>query len=267
MKQTFTAASIEEARAMAAQEFGVSEDRIVFTVVEEPKKSIFGKVKSEARIDAEFTETKTDIAVRYITDILTAMGIENIVITPEEVENGVSLEITGDGFEELIGRKGELLDSLQYLASLASNRIDREYFRIITDCNGFRERRKEQLEELARKIASNVKKSGRSSALEPMNPYERRIIHAAVSEIEGVVSQSKGEEPYRKVIISSTTPRKYDGPRRGGKGGGRRGGRRDKRSSSRSKGYDITTSFERDYKKPKPEDSMTGAGLYSKIEF
>lgn len=269
MKQTFTAASIEEARALAAKEFGVSEDRIEFTVVEEPKKGLFGLGKSEARIDAEFSESKTDIAVRYIRDVLTAMGIENISITTEELENGVSIEINGDGFEDIIGRKGELLDSLQYLASLASNKIDREYFRIVTDCNGFRERRKAQLEELARKIANNVKKNGRSSALEPMNPYERRIIHAAVSEIEGVTSQSKGEEPYRKVIISSTTPRKYNNDRRGGGKGRRNGGRRDRKgqSTTRSRGFDFTTSFEKEYKKPKPEDSMTGAGLYSKIEF
>ena len=102
-----------------------------------------------------------------------------------------------------------------------------------------------------------------SSALEPMNPYERRIIHAAVSEIEGVTSQSKGEEPWRKVIISSTTPRKYDN--RGGYK--KNGGRRRNNNNRRSKGFDITTSFEKDYKKPKPEDTMKDSGLYSKIEF
>lgn len=266
MKQTFTAATVEAAKAMAVSEFGVSEEKITFIVVEEPKKSLFGKMKGEAKVDAEYTETKTDIAVKYIKKVLTAMGIENVTVEESEIENGVALEINGDGFEELIGKKGELLDSLQYLASLVSNRIDREYFRITTDCNGFRERRKVQLEELARKIANNVKKNGRSSALEPMNPYERRIIHAAVSEIEGVQSQSKGEEPYRKVIISSTNPRRDDrgGYRKGGKGR-RKGGRRN--NAPRSKGFDFTTSFEKEYKKPKPEDSMTDAGLYSKIEF
>lgn len=269
MKQTFTASSLEEAKALAAKEFDVSEEKITFTVVEEPKKGLFGKVKGEARIEAEYAETKTDIAIKYIKSVLEAMGIENVTISTQEIENGVSLEIDGDGFEELIGKKGELLDSLQYLASLVSNKIDREYFRITTDCKGFRERRKAQLEELAVKIANNVKKNGRSSALEPMNPYERRIIHAAVSEIEGVTSQSKGEEPYRKVIISSTTPRKYDDRdryRKGGKGR-RNGGRRNNSSRERSRGFDFTTSFEKEYKKPKPEDSMTGAGLYSKIEF
>lgn len=268
MKQEFTAPTVEEAKALAAQEFGVSEDKITFTVIEEPKKSLFKKV--DAKVEAEYTLTKTDITVEYIKRVLTGMGVSNITIEVTEIENGISLEINGDGFEDMIGNKGELLDSLQYLASLVCNKVDREYFRITTDSNGFRNRRKEQLEELAAKIANNVKKSGRSSALEPMNPYERRIIHAAVSEIEGVTSQSKGEEPYRKVIISSTNPRRGGDRRdfkRGGKGGNRRnGGGRKGGRRPQSTGFDFTTSFEKEYKKPKPEDSMLGSGLYSKID-
>lgn len=270
MKQEFTAPTVEEAKALAVQEFGVDEDKITFTVVEEPKKSLFGKVKGDARVEAEYTETKTDITVKYIKRVLTGMGVENVTIDVTEIENGISLEINGDGFAEMIGAKGELLDSLQYLASLVCNKVDREYFRITTDSNGFRERRKKKLEELAAKIANNVKRSGRSSALEPMNPYERRIIHAAVSEIEGVTSQSKGEEPYRKVIISSTNPRRGGGRdfKRGGKGGNRRNGNGGRKGGRRpqSTGFDFTTSFEKEYKKPKPEDSMLGSGLYSKID-
>ena len=267
MKQEFTAPTVEEAKAQAAEAFGVSEDKITFNVIEEPKKSLFGKVKGDARVEAEYTETKTDITVKYIKRVLTGMGVENITIEVTEIENGISLEINGDGFQEMIGAKGELLDSLQYLASLVCNRVDREYFRITTDSNGFRDRRKKQLEELAAKIANNVKKSGRSSALEPMNPYERRIIHAAVSEIEGVTSQSKGEEPYRKVIISSTNPRRGGRDfKRGGKGGNRRNGGRKGGRRPQSTGFDFTTSFEKEYKNPKPEDSMLGSGLYSKID-
>ena len=201
----------------------------------------------------------------YVKSVMQAMEITNVTVSAQENEEGAVIEVNGDGFEEMLGKKGELLDSLQYLTSLACNRIDRDYFRISMDCCGFRERRKQQLEELAKKIANNVKKTGRSSALEPMNPYERRIVHAAVSEIEGVTSQSKGDEPYRKVIISSTNPRKYDD--KGGFRKGGRGRRNDRNRRSRSSGFDITTSFEKDYKKPKPEDSMQGAGLYSKIEF
>lgn len=298
MKKIFTAATVEEAKNNAAAEFGADIDEINFMVIEEPKKGFFGKLKGEAKVEAEYepktaepeinettpvetveeteeektaaviewnesAQKKADCAKDYILSVIKSMGIDNAEIEVTKLENGALFEIKSEEFEKLVGRKGDILDSLQYLASLVCNRIDREYFRISTDCNGFRAKRKVQLEELAKKIANNVKKTGRSSALEPMNPYERRIIHAAVSEIEGVTSQSKGEEPWRKVIISSTNPRRYDN--RGGykKNGSRRrnGGRRP------SKSFDITTSFEKDYKKPKPEDTMKDSGLYSKIEF
>lgn len=297
MKQIFTAATVDEAKNKAAVEFGTEVQKITFTVLEEPKKGFFGKIKGEAKVEAEYEpetkvetvtekteaveekaevqeevkaeaewsdtlQKKADCAKEYILNVIKAMGIENTEIEVTKLENGALFEIKSEEFEKLIGKKGDILDSLQYLASLVCNRIDREYFRISTDCNGFRARRKTQLEELARKIANNVKRSGRSSALEPMNPYERRIIHAAVSEIEGVTSQSKGEEPWRKVIISSTTPRKYDN-----RGGYKKNGGRRRNNNRRSKGFDITTSFEKDYKKPKPEDTMKDSGLYSKIEF
>ncbi|MBR1392410.1 MAG: protein jag [Ruminococcus sp.] len=271
MKKIFIAATVEEAKAAASAEFGVSESEITFSVLEEPKKGIFGKIKGEARVEAEYEppvaaapaagDTKEDIAKNYMLAVMRDMGITDAEITVTPAENGASFEISGEGFEELIGKKGELLDAFQYLSSLVCNKLDRDYFRISTDCNGFRERRKAQLEELARKIAGNVKRSGRTSALEPMNPYERRIIHAAVSEIEGVTSRSTGEEPYRKVLISSTDKKPRDF--RGGKGGRKGGGRRDRKPKAH---YDITTSFEKDYKRPKPEDNLN-AGLYGKIEF
>ena len=263
MKQIFTAASVEEAKLAACKEFGAEAEKITFNVIEEPKKSIFGKLKGEAKIEAEYIPTKTDAAYGYMISVIKAMGIDDVKISVTETENGALFDISGGGFDELIGRKGELLDALQYLSSLVCNKIDREYFRISTDSDGFRERRKKQLEELAVKIAGNVKKNGRTSALEPMNPYERRIIHAAVSEIEGVTSHSTGEEPYRKVIISSTEKKFREGGFKGGKSGKRNGGRRDRKPKAH---FDITTSFEKDYKKPKPEDSLD-AGLYGKIEF
>lgn len=308
MKEIFTAATVEEAKAQAVESFGVSEDKIAFNVLEEPKKSLFGKLKGEAKVEAEFTpdtyvegagevkeaeqaevkteaveevqaegavqaaemseqdKAKADAAVNYIKSILLQMGIEDAEVEASAAESGINIEISGTGFYEQIGKKGELLDALQYLSSLVCNKIDREYFRITTDCGGFRAKRKAQLERLAKKLANNVKKSGRSHALEPMNPYERRIIHAAVSEIEGVTSKSVGEDPFRKVIISSTEKRPYGGYK--GKGG-KRGGNGGRRGGGRPKPhYDITTSFEKNYKKPKPEDDMDlGSGVYGKIDF
>ena len=268
MKKIFTAATVEEAKQAAAAEFGAAESEITFNVIEEPKVGFFGKVKGEAKVEAEYEPpvvlSKADIAKKYMLDVIAAMGIEDAEITVTETENGAMFEISSEAVEELIGKKGELLDAFQYLSSLVCNKLDRDYFRISTDCKGFRERRKAQLEELARKISANVKRTGRTSALEPMNPYERRIIHAAVSEIDGVTSRSTGEEPYRKVLISSTERRPRNNDFRGGRGGRKGGGRRSDRKPRAH--YDITTSFEKDYKRPKPEDNLN-AGLYGKIEF
>lgn len=265
MKKEFTAKTVEEAKALAAVEFGVDEEKITFTVIEEPKKGLLF-TKGEAKVEAVYEQTKEQVAAEYIIKVLDKMGFADAKIDISPIENGALLDIKAEGFEELLGKKGEVLDSLQYLASLVSNKINRDYFRITTDCNGFREKRRQQLEDLAGKIAATVKRTGRTSALEPMNPYERRIIHAKVSELEGVTSRSTGEEPYRKVIISSTEKRSggrgYSSDRRGGD---RRGGRRNDRKPRAH--FDITTSFEKDYKKPKPEDTMKSAGLYSKIEF
>lgn len=255
MTKVFTAKTIDEAKAIAEAEFGVSQDKIQFVVLEEPKKSLFGKVKCEAKIEATVEESKPMAAANYIKEVFSKMGYE-VSVDIKEANNGAVLDISGDNVDEIIGKKGEVLDSLQYLSSLVCNRIDREYYRISIDCNGFRERRNAQLERLAKKIANNVKRNGRTTALEPMNPYERRIIHSVISDIDGVTSFSKGEEPYRKVIVSSTEKKRYDN----------RGRRNNRSYNGAKKGYDIVSSFEKEYKKPKPEDEMGSSGLYTKID-
>ena len=282
-KKIFTAKTVEEAKAMAAEEFGTEESKISFTVLEEPKKGLFGKVKGDARVEAVLEETATSkaaVAGEYIKAILKNMGIDDEISIKEE-EDGAVIEILGDTTGAVIGRRGETLDAIQYLASMAANRIDKEYYRISVDCCGYREKRKVILEELAAKIAKTVLRTGRTSTLEPMNPYERRIIHSAIADIEGVTSRSVGDEPYRKVMIAPTNPR----PRRDGRDGksgyskdggyrdgGYRGGgrhRRDKRPEEYTqRSMDMMkTSFEKDYKRPKPEDSTLVEGdLYGKID-
>lgn len=263
MKQVFTAKTIEEAKAMAAAEFGVEENRITFNVLEEPKKGLFGKLKGEAKVEAEFEQTKAEIAAEYIKGILKNMGLDTELSVTEN-EEGAVIEILGDTSGTIIGRRGETLDAVQYLASMAANRGDKEYYRISVDSCGYREKRKAILEDLAVKISKSVLRTGRTSSLEPMNPYERRIIHSAVANIEGVTSKSIGEEPYRKVVISSTNPRPK---REGGKGGyNKRGGDR-RRSGGTPRSLDMMkTSFEKEYKKPKPEDSLIQGDLYGKID-
>lgn len=277
-KQVFTAKSIEEAKAMAAKEFGTEESNIKFTVIEEPKKSLFGKLKGEAKVEAVFEQTKADIAAEYIKGILKNMDIDSTVSTTE-TEDGILIDILGDTTGAVIGRRGETLDAIQYLVSMAANRGDKEYVRITVDCCGYREKRKAILEELAEKIAKTVIRTGRTSTLEPMNPYERRIIHSAVANIEGVTSRSVGDEPFRKVVIASTNPRQRREKRDYGsrEGGNRDGGykkdyerrpRRDKNPNEYTpRSMDMMkTSFEKDYKRPKPEDNLIEGDLYGKID-
>lgn len=289
MNKIFTAKSVDEAKSAASKEFGAPESAIRFEILEEPRRGLFGKIKGEARVNAVYEPTKAQIAASYIAGVLKAMDVDSS-LTTTEVEGGAQIEIAGDGIGTVIGRRGETLDAIQYLASMVCNKNDKEYYRISVDSCGYREKRKETLEELAVKIAKSVQKTGRTSALEPMNPYERRIIHSAVATVEGVTSRSVGEEPYRKVIISSTVKRERpnrdrrdgqgQGSRPAGNGAPRKDGPRGDRKdfkprgqgaprSSTPRSFDIKTSFEKEYQKPvpkpKPEDEMTSE-LYGKIK-
>ncbi len=302
MEKEFTAKTVEEAKALAAQEYGVSVDEIEFEILEQPRKGLFG-LKGEARVNAIYTEAaaeaevteapaaaeaaplsfddedadnaelpadfdiessaKVKAAKQYLTDVLHALKLENFEITAIRKDNNVVLDISGDKLGVVIGRRGETLDSLQYLTILASNRTEESYCRISVDCNGYRDKRKETLESLAKRTSAKVIKQGRKIALEPMNPYERRIIHSCVAEIEGVSSHSTGVEPYRKVVIYADKP-KYDNNRRGGSRRERAGGdARSTRNYKASTGF--STSFEREYKRKVYEpDENANAGEFSK---
>ncbi|MBR4628477.1 MAG: protein jag [Ruminococcus sp.] len=222
--------------------------------------------------DETLVDPKVKLARDYITSILRAIGIEAEYKIYQN-EGGAIINVESDNNGTIIGRRGETLDALQYLCSIIANKGDKEYFRITIDCLGYRSKRKETLEQLAAKVARSVLRTGRSQPLEPMNPYERRVIHSAISKIEGVSSRSVGEEPYRKIIISSNNPRRNDRRRDDRRGGGRRnndrrnGGprNRDREVTMERKSVDLSTSFEKDYKRPKPEDNMD-FGLYGKIE-
>ena len=210
---------------------------------------------------------KVKNAQKYLEKVLGALGLEGYTINTEKNGDTVSLDIVGEKLGVIIGRRGETLDALQYLTILASNKAENSYCRISVDCNGYRAKRKETLEALAVKTANKVLRQGRRITLEPMNPYERRIIHSKVAEIEGVYSNSVGEEPFRKVVISSTAKPVYNRDRseRGerGEGGdrrGRRGGNR--RNDNYGKSYrqssGFSTSFEREYKRSQSESSGSG---------
>lgn len=165
---------------------------------------------------------KEQAAVDYLREILRAMNL-----APEikaSFQDGIILDLSGGDLGAVIGKRGETLDALQYLTSLAVNRGEGEYLRVTINCGNYREKRKTTLEGLARKVASQVVRSGGSVTLEPMNPFERRVIHAEVSNVPGAKSSSVGAEPNRRVVISAAAARKpAAGERRGGDRG--RGGR------------------------------------------
>ena len=222
---------------------------------------------------------KIEKAKTYLLSILSQMGVEAELVVNAGAESAM-IDIVSANSGTVIGKRGETLDALQYLTFMIANRGDKEYYRIILNSANYRERRRKTLEELAAKIARNVLRSGRQTTLEPMNPYERRIIHSAIAEIDGVSSRSVGEEPYRKVVISSTNARPN---RKGGRRNDRndrndrrdRGGRDRRNNRDRRRGEvpserisldSMKSSFEKDYKRPKAEDEIN-AGLYGKIEF
>ena len=223
--------------------------------------------------DESLVNPKVKLAKDYITSILRAMDIE-VEFTVYQNDTGAVINIESNNNGTIIGRRGETLDAIQYLCSIIANKGDKDYYRITIDCLGYRSKRKDTLEQLAAKVAKAVLRTGRSQPLEPMNPYERRVIHSAISNIEGVSSRSVGEEPYRKIIISSNNPRsgrrndRRDNRRDGGRRNDRRGGERknrDREVNMERRSVNLSTSFEKDYKRPKPEDEIKG-GLYGKIE-
>jgi spoIIIJ-associated protein len=176
---------------------------------------------------------KAEAVTEYVRSVLAAMGAAEAVITPRFTANGVRFTLSGPDLGVVIGRRGETLDALQYLAGLVANRMEGDYLRITIDSGNYREKRERTLEALARKLALQAVRTGKSQTLEPMNPYERRIIHAAVSQVRGATSSSIGEEPNRRVVIKSTLP-----PRSGSENAGRssRGGNRGRGGSRNNRG-------------------------------
>ena len=208
-----SAKTVEEALALAAKELGAdSTDKLEYTVLEEPKKGLFGIGAVPAKISATYVCGGEEDAIAMVKELLANMNIEaNIAVC--DGENGEKkITIDGSNSAILIGHHGETLDALQYLANLAANKkIDgekREYVKISVDVEGYRAKREETLRALARRMADKVLKYKKSVMLEPMNPYERRIIHSEVQKIDGVSTNSIGSDNNRKVVMYLDTKSK-----------------------------------------------------------
>ena len=248
------AASVEEAKALIAAELGVGEDAIVFEVLQEPGKKVLGLFGgADAKVKGTLKGSAAEAAKAYLTAVLTEMGATDFTCTVTEDDNGCTLSLDGENLGFIIGRRGDTLDALQYLTGLVANRVDNAYYRVTLDIGNYREKREQSLVALARRLGGQTARTGRRHSLEPMNPYERRIIHTAVQDMEGVISWSVGSDANRHVIIgpSEDNPHKdraEEGRSRGGRGrggnrGGNRGGRggdRRDRGSRRDRDYEVT---------------------------
>ncbi len=201
-----SAKTIEEAVELAVTELGApSAEKIEYTVLEEPKKGFLGLGAQDAKIRATYVSGGEARAIAFVEKLLADMSIE-AEMTVSEGENGeVRIAINGESASVLIGHHGETLDSLQYLANLAANkRVDGKkdaYTKVSVDVEGYRAKREETLRALARRMAGKVLKYKKSVMLEPMNPYERRIIHSEIQNMEGVSTNSIGSENNRKIVI------------------------------------------------------------------
>ncbi len=206
-KETVVSAkTVEEAVAKAVAELGApSAQDIEYTVLEEPKKGLFGIGAAPAKISATYVVKGEYLALEFVQKLVANMGLDLTVTLSDGNNDDKLINIDGENAGVLIGHHGDTLDSLQYLANLAANKkedgVKREYVKITVDVEGYRAKREMTLRALARRMAEKVLKYKKSVMLEPMNPYERRIIHSEIQHIEGVSTNSIGSENNRKIVI------------------------------------------------------------------
>ncbi len=204
-----SAKTVEDAVTLACQQLSITSEKLEYEVVDEGKAGILGFGAKPATIKARVKATLEDNVKLFLNEVFAAMNIEVVVnIEYDEREKNMNIDLAGEDMGMLIGKRGQTLDSLQYLVSLVVNKETEEYVRVKVDTENYRERRKATLENLAKNMAHKVKRIRRSVSLEPMNPYERRIIHAALQDDKYVTTHSEGDEPYRRVVI--TPKRNYN---------------------------------------------------------
>ncbi len=199
----FEGKTVADAAMNAAMELGVPSSELEYKVIEEGNKGFLGLFNVKpAIIEIIQKESLVDITMDYLQELFEAMGIQTKCdIKLDEENNRMDIDLSGENMGILIGKRGQTLDALQYLISLFVNKNSENYIKVQLDTEDYRERRKKTLENLARNIAYKVKRTRKSVSLEPMNPYERRIIHSALQNDKYVCTKSEGEDPYRKVVI------------------------------------------------------------------
>ena len=206
-----SAKTVDDAITEACQKLVVTSDKLEYEVVEEGSAGFLGIGSKPAVIKARVKSSMEDTAKDFLKDVFEAMDLTVVVnVEYDEVENFMNIELSGDEMGVLIGKRGQTLDSLQFLVSLVVNKNIENYIRVKVDTENYRQRRKETLENLAKNISYKVKRTKRPVSLEPMNPYERRIIHSALQNDKYVTTYSEGEEPFRHVVVTLKRSDKSD---------------------------------------------------------
>ena len=203
MKETIVyGKTVALALRRGAEELGVDESKAEYEVLEEPKKGFFGVGASDAKLRVYYQPSPAEIAADFVKNLLMNMQVEADVSIEHEDAEGASIAVNGEGLGLLIGRHGDVLDAVQHLAGLAANHGRSGYYRITVDIENYRAKRAETLRQLARRMAEKTLRYRRSNTLEPMNAYERRIIHTEVQGIEGVTTYSIGSDADRRIVIA-----------------------------------------------------------------
>ena len=200
----FTGKTVDDALTNALVELGTTSDQIEYEVLEKGSSGFLGFNSKPAKIKARKKYTVVDHIRNFLSQVFDAMGleVEILINASAEEENVYDVELKGAEMGVLIGKRGQTLDSLQYLTNLAINKHSDTYTRVKLDTEDYRKRRKDTLENLAKNIAYKVKRTKKAVSLEPMNPFERRVIHSALQNDRYVSTHSEGDEPYRHVVIT-----------------------------------------------------------------
>ncbi len=199
----FKGKTVDDAITEATIQFGVTSEELVYEVIDKGSTGILGFINTKpAIIRAKKKETFEDIILEFLENLFRIMGVETVVdITYNEEEKTMDINLTGPEMGVLIGKRGQTLDALQKIVQSVVNKHSEEFIRVKLDTENYRARRRDTLENLAKNIAYKVKRTKKSVVLEPMNPYERRIIHSALQNDKYVSTRSEGEEPFRRVVI------------------------------------------------------------------
>lgn len=248
-----------EALNDAKRQLGLDEtDEVEFELVQRAEKKKFGLFGGQpAKVKIIIKDTPEEKAEKFLKEVLDKMMLNDIQVEKNSSEGAVEFNLSGEDVGFVIGRRGETLDALQYITSLVANHSEEPYIKVTVNTGNYREKREKTLENLGRKLAFKAIKSGRKQNLEPMNPYERRIIHTSVQKVNGAISWSEGEGAARHVVIGPDP--KSRGNRKGGYNNRRGGSKRSYNSNNRNSGAPVNPD-----RVPLNEGGETG--LYGRID-